>query len=512
MRNFLFKSAVLFLGVFFLSGCDERPQKHAESSLTVDASATPEFSQPRRQRLVRGVYSDLFLNPQQASNIDQVAFLRDLFEGLVIYDTKGNIVPAVAENWQTQDNKTWQFTLRETAKWSNGEPVTAQQFVASWQALAKSNSPLKNYLAYMNLLNAGKVLKQELPPEALGIVAENDRTLRLTLDKPTPYLPHMLAHSSLLPQYLQPHEGIVSNGAYQVSGQQGELIHLEQNPHYWAKEKVSFKNVDYQKITAKQEVSALDIVWQPQQYVEQTQYFPQLCTYFYAFNFNMPQLAQSSVRKALAMLTSPRRLLPENPSRLYLTDNFLPLSMQTAESHWEQTPVEQLLSQGQISEKAPLKLTLSYDQSELQNQLVQGLIRMWSQSDMIRIIGEGMSKTQLLENIAKGNFHIARSGWCADYNEPSAFLSLFYSHSPDNKSSYRNEEVDRLFEQSLKVIPSAERTALYSRIEQILQEENVVLPLYQSRVPVYLHPTLNGYDSANPTEAIYSKDLFRRIE
>ena len=117
-----------------------------------------------------------------------------------------------------------------------------------------------------------------------------------------------------------------------------------------------------------------------------------------------------------------------------------------------------------------------------------------------------------MEKIAKGNFHIARSGWCADYNEPSAFLSLFYSHSPDNKSSYRNEEVDRLFEQSLKVIPSAERTALYSRIEQILQEENVVLPLYQSRVPVYLHPTLNGYDSANPTEVIYSKDLFRRIE
>ena len=186
--------------------------------------------------------------------------------------------------------------------------------------------------------------------------------------------------------------------------------------------------------------------------------------------------------------------------------------MQTAESHWEQTPVEQLLSQGQISEKAPLKLTLSYDQSELQHQLVQGLIRMWSQSDMIRIIGEGMSKSQLLENIAKGNFHIARSGWCADYNEPSAFLSLFYSHSPDNKSGYRNEEVDRLFEQSLKVIPSAERTALYHRIEQILQEENVVLPLYQSRVPVYLHPTLNGYDSDNPTEVIYSKDLFRRIE
>ena len=67
------------------------------------------------------------------------------------------------------------------------------------------------------------------------------------------------------------------------------------------------------------------------------------------------------------------------------------------------------------------------------------------------IIGEGMSKSQLLEKIAKGNFHIARSGWCADYNEPSAFLNLFYSHSPDNKSGYRNEEMDRFKKHALPV-------------------------------------------------------------
>ena len=98
--------------------------------------------------------------------------------------------------------------------------------------------------------------------------------------------------------------------------------------------------------------------------------------------------------------------------------------------------MEQLLSQSKISEKAPLKLTLSYDQTELQSKIAQSLIRMWSQSDMIRIIGEGMPRQKLLENIAKGDFQIARSGWCADYNDPAAFLSLFYSHSPDNKSGY----------------------------------------------------------------------------
>ena len=233
--------------------------------------------------LVRGVYSDLVLNPSQAVNAEQFAFLRDLFEGLVIYDPRGNVIPAVAESWQTSDNKTWKFSLRQDAKWSNGEPVTAQQFVASWQALVTSNSPLKHYLAYINLANAESVLKGKLPADKLGISAENDRTLRLTLDKATPYLPQMLAHISLLPQYLAPHKGIVTNGAYQVAGQENHFIHLEKNPHYWAQDKVSFKHVDYQKIVTQQDPIALDLVINPSK-TERAQYFPQLCTYFYAFS------------------------------------------------------------------------------------------------------------------------------------------------------------------------------------------------------------------------------------
>ena len=111
------------------------------------------------------------------------------------------------------------------------------------------------------------------------------------------------------------------------------------------------------------------------------------------------------------MMAPSRNMNHDGKNFIYLSDNFLPISLQTVESHWEQIPMEQLLSQSKISEKAPLKLTLSYDQTELQSQIAQSLIRMWSQSDMIRIIGEGMPKQKLLENIAKGDFQIARSGW-----------------------------------------------------------------------------------------------------
>ena len=508
------KSAVLFCCVFALSACDEKQKEVVVSSLpaqTVQPQSTslPTPSQNNRHLLIRGGYKDFVLNPAQAEDVTQVALLRDLFEGLVIYDLRGNVIPAVAESWQTKDNKTWTFRLRQDAKWSNGEPVTAQQFVASWQALATSTSPLKSYLVYMNLANADAVLKGELSADKLGIAAENDRTLLIRLDKVTPYLPQMLAHISLLTQYSSEQKEIITNGAYYVTGQENNVIHLEKNPHYWAQEKVSFQQVDYQKMTTQQVLGDLDVVINPTQ-TEQAQYFPQLCTYFYTFNMKHPKLAQSSVRKALSIMASSRHVNLSGKNFIYLSDNFLPISMQTIESHWEQTPMEQLLIQSDINEKSPLKVTLSYDQTEFQHQMAQSLMRMWVQSDMIRVSGEALPKQQLLEKMAKGDFQIARAGWCTDYHDPSAFLSLFYSHSPDNISGYHNEEVDRLFEQSLQRIPSSERTALYSRIEQILQQENVVLPLYQTTIPIYLHPTLNGYDLSNPTEVIYSKDLFRR--
>ncbi len=96
---------------------------------------------------------------------------------------KGRIVPGIAESWQTKDNKTWIFTLREGLRWSNGDPLVAQDVMLSWQALSQSNSPLRSYLAYLNLKNAKGVLEKNKPFKSLGIYAENDRTLRIELDK-----------------------------------------------------------------------------------------------------------------------------------------------------------------------------------------------------------------------------------------------------------------------------------------------------------------------------------------
>lgn len=512
MNNFLAlcqRSAVIFSIVFTVVACDKLDNLKPVSP-QVEAPKNPQL-ESNRVELKRGVYSDLTLQPWQAKNEEQTQLLRDLFEGLTAYDSQGNLIPAVAENWQTKDNKTWIFTLRENAKWSNGEAVTASDFVQSWQALSQSESSLKNYLAFMNLKNAKAVLEKTLTVESLGLFVENDRTLRIELDKASPYLPSMLAHVSLLPRYAKSTEMLISNGAYQLQSQAENQHILTANPYYWAKEKVIFQQVKYQKIAADTDLSDFDVVINPQKTVQNIQDYPQLCTYFYEFNLADPMLQKNTVRKAIASMVSTKNLVADI-THLHPSNTFLPKSMLgEQESVWEPVVAEQLLSQNQISETHPLKLRIRYDDSSLNQTIATRLNRQLSQSDLLRVENQGMSWQELQTARTKGDFQLIRSGWCADFNDPVAFLNLFYSKSPDNKNGYKNVEFDRLFEAAMTTISEKVRLENYAKLKEIVQQEHLVLPIFQYSTPVYLAPSIMGAQ-VNSVGTIYSKDLWRKVK
>lgn len=512
MNNFLTlcqRSVVIFSIIFTVVDCDKLdnpkpvlPQVEAPKNTQLE---------PNRVELKRGVYSDLTLQPWQAQSEEQTQLLRDLFEGLTAYDAQGNLVPAVAESWQTRDNKTWIFTLRENAKWSNGEAVTASDFVKSWQALSQSESPLKNYLAFMNLKNAKAVLKKTLSVESLGLFVENDRTLRIELDKASPYLPSMLAHVSLLPRYTKSTETLISNGAYQLQSQAENQHILTANPYYWAKEKVIFQKVKYQKIAADADLSDFDVVLNPKKADQNIQDYPQLCTYFYEFNFADSMLQKNTVRKAIVSMISTKNLVADI-AHLHPSNTFLPKSMLgEQESIWEPVVAEQLLSQNQISETHPLKLRIRYDDSSLNQTIATRLNRQLSQSDLLRVENQGMSWQELQTARTKGDFQLIRSGWCADFNDPVAFLNLFYSKSPDNKNGYKNAEFDRLFEAAITTTSEKGRLENYTKLKGIIQQEYLVLPIFQYSMPVYLAPSIMGAQ-VNSVGTIYSKDLWRKVK
>ena len=512
MNNFLTlcqRSAVIFSIIFTVVACDKLDNPKPVSP-QVEAPKNTQL-EPNRVELKRGVYSDLTLQPWQVQSEEQTQLLRDLFEGLTAYDAQGNLVPAVAENWQTKDNKTWIFTLRENVKWSNGEAVTASDFVQSWQALSQSESPLKNYLAFMNLKNAKAVLEKTLTVESLGLFVENDRTLRIELDKASPYLPSMLAHVSLLPRYIKSTKMLISNGAYQLQSQAENQHILTANPYYWAKEKVIFQQVKYQKIVADTDLSDFDIVLNPQKTVQNIQDYPQLCTYFYEFNLADPMLQKSAVRKAITSMVSTKNLVADI-AHLHPSNTFLPKSMLgEQESVWEPVVAEQLLSQNQISETHPLKLRIRYDDSSLNQTIAMRLNRQLSQSDLLRVENQGMSWQELQTARTKGDFQLIRSGWCADFNDPVAFLNLFYSKSPDNKNGYKNAEFDRLFEAAMTTTSEKVRLENYAKLKGIVQQEYLVLPIFQYSTPVYLAPSIMGAQ-VNSVGTIYSKDLWRKVK
>lgn len=150
--------------LFLTIACDQQKQNTTQTKPTSPAQSASTTT------LIRaGEFSQFQLDPHQVNDLQNTALLYDLYEGLISYDIHGNIVPAVAESWESKDQKLWLFHLRQNAKWSDGSSVTAEDFVQSWQHLLSSKAPLARYLGFIAIQNAEKILTDKLPATALGI-------------------------------------------------------------------------------------------------------------------------------------------------------------------------------------------------------------------------------------------------------------------------------------------------------------------------------------------------------
>lgn len=203
------------------------------------------------------------LDPHKVEGVPEGNIILNLLEGLVYTDVDGKITPGVAESW-TNDNYTkWVFILRDNARWSDGMPVTAQDFVYSWQRLAdpKTGSPYSSYLQSAYIENASAILKGDMPIESLGVKALDDRHLQVTLSHPVPYFLDMLNHTSMKPvnkkgiakygdKWTQP-KNFVGNGAYLLDKWVvNERIVLKRNPQYWDNKNSQIEQATFLAITS----------------------------------------------------------------------------------------------------------------------------------------------------------------------------------------------------------------------------------------------------------------------
>lgn len=500
-----------------------------------------------KQELVRGNAAEPgSLDPHIGETSSEHAIYNELFETLTSTDSYGNIIPGAANSWESQDSKTWIIHLRENAKWSNGEPVTADDYVYSWRRLADPAlaAPYASYLQYMNIENINEVLSGEKSPDNLGISAIDDTTLEIKLSAPLSYLPLMLNHLSLSPvnrktvekygiKWVEP-ENFVGNGPYTLKEHVvNEKVVVERNPHYWNNDKTVINQVTFLPINdaadlARYRAGEVDMTLNipldmfskmKSELPEELKVSPKLCTYYFVVNNQRPPFNDSRVRNALKLAIDrdviTEKILGQGQLPAYTQTHIGIDGGQFAQPEWfgwtqeeRNLKAKTLLAEAGFDENNPLNFTFTYNTNENHKKIAIAASQMWKKNLGIDVVLENQESKTFTDTLHLGNFEVARYAWCADYNEPSAFLNVFSADSSNNFSHYQNPIFDQIMTDSLTVQNENQRKDLYQKAETLLDEESANIPVYYYVISRMVKPYVGGYTGEDPLDNIHAKYLY----
>ncbi|EIU6828614.1 oligopeptide ABC transporter substrate-binding protein OppA [Vibrio parahaemolyticus] len=487
------------------------------------------------------------LDPAKAEGLPEMHVIRDLFEGLVIQDRDGNIIPGVAESWETKDNLTFVFHLRKDAKWSNGEPVTADDFVYSLRRAVdpKTASPNVWYLKLTKIKNIADVAEGKKPLDDLGIVAVDKYTLRFELDSQVPYFVAMTGHTSMMPVHQATVENrdkpwsdpdqFVSNGAFTLDKWVvNERIELVKNPNYWDSadtylNKVTYIPFENQNASINRyAVGEVDITSDvpthmaqklKQDYKRAYTVVPLLCTYYYAFNTTRPPFDDARVRQAVSysimrdVITNGVTQVGNLPAYTFAHQYTAGFDATPPEySNWSQQQrdekARELLKEAGYGDGKPLDFKLLYNTSESNKAIAVAISSMLKNNLGAKVELENQEWKSYLVARKQGDFDVMRASWCGDYNEASTFLSLLRSGSSGNFARYSSEAYDKAMNSALAATDEKARQGFYDQAEQLLAADMPIAPIYYYMQARLVRPTVGGFAKNNVEGRIYSKDLY----
>ncbi len=501
-----------------------------------------------KQELVRGNGTEPeSLDPQKVSGVPESNVIRDLLEGLVNQDSKGNLVPGAAKSWETEDYKTWTFHIRDDAKWSNGDPVTAEDFVYTWRRLAdpKTASPYASYIQMTTMANAEDIIAGKKAPETLGVEAVDSKTLKVTLDKPVSYFASMLVHTSMKPVNQKVVEkfgdewtkvgNYVSNDAFKLdTWVVNERIVLARNENYWDNKNTVINQVTFLPI--ENQVAAMnrflagefDMTYEmpnehfkrlQKEYPQDVKVTPYLCSYYYEFNMTRKPFDDANVRKALSYAIDrdvlAKFIVGKGETPAY---NFTPLATNGLDVEMPEyskldqkqrlAKAKELLKAAGYDQNNPLKFNLLYNTSENHKKIAVAISSMWKKGLGVTAVLENQEWKSYLDAKRQGNFDISRAGWCGDYNEASTFLAIMRSDHSQNYPKYSSAAYDKAIDDAVLAKTDAERAADYKDAEAKLAEDMPIMPIYHYVNARLVNPQLGGYPMENPEDNIYSKDMY----
>ncbi|HIP75902.1 MAG TPA: oligopeptide ABC transporter substrate-binding protein OppA, partial [Psychromonas hadalis] len=501
-----------------------------------------------KQELVRGNGTEVAsIDPHKTEGVPESNIIRDLVEGLVNQDADGNIIPGVATSWETTDNKTFTFHLNKDAKWSNGDPVTADDFVYSFQRVVDpaTASPYSWYMDMTTMVNAGDIISGKKDKSELGVKALDPQTLQVTLASEVPYFVLMTAHTTLKPvhkatvekfgdQWTKP-EHFVGNGAFVMSKWVvNERIEMVPNKFYWDNAhtvltKVTYLPIENQvaemnrflsgEIDLTNDVPAEHYKRLIKEHAESVQTKGSLCTYYYGFNTHKAPFDDVRVRKAISyaidrpILTDALLGQGQKPA-YFLTPEIVSHFSPELPAYGKMTQEErnakakELLAEAGYNAENPLKFSLLYNTSENHKKIAVAIGSMWKKTLGVEVTLENQEWKTYLQTKKQGEFQISRAGWCGDYNEASTFTTLMQSSNTTGGIHYKSAAYDKLVVDAQNAKTEEERTQLYYAQEALLAKDMPLAPIYQYVKTRLVNPHVGGYAKQNAEDKLYSKDMY----
>jgi oligopeptide transport system substrate-binding protein len=457
---------------------------------------------------------------QSQTSIDIEAFIvKDLYEGLTVYDANGKIVPGAAESWTVSDDGTvYTFKIRDNANWSDGSPVVAEDFIFS---MRRVEDP-KTAAGYANILypikNAEAINKGTVPVDQLGMKAINDKTLEVTLERPTPFFIELLSHQTALPinkasfekngvDFVKPGK-LVGNGAFKLTEHvPNDHLTVVKNENYWDAANVKLDKVifypqeDQAAAVRRYEAGELDLVYNfstdqidrlRKANAKQVHVTPAFATYYYPFDTRTEPFNDVRVRRALSMSVDREFLSHDifNDSKMPIY-SLVPPGLENygepskadfasmSQLDREDKAVELMKEAGYGEGGKPLNIEIRYNTNPNHQKAATAVADMWKKTFGANVTLMNLDISAHYAYLQEGGkFNVARAGWTADYADAENFLNLNVSSNKTfNYGHYENPEFDALMKKSYEERDPAARSKILHEAEALLMRDQPIAPL-----------------------------------
>lgn len=470
------------------------------------------------------------IDPAVASDQVSMRISNALFEGLCRVTQDGKPEPGMAERWDVSpDLKTYTFHLRAGITWSNGDPVTAHDFVRSWQRVLEPETG-SDYSTLMQIIEGAQAYADGKNKDfnQVGVHALDDRTLQVKLANPTPYFIDLSSFVTFSPVHLPTLKkhgtawikpgNLVGNGPYELDEWRlDDRIRLRKNPRYWDAANVKMRTVEVKPVqdantalnyfTTGQCDLLMDKGMVPPsltQKLKQQSYFhtgPFLGSWFIRINVTKPPFTDARVRQAFALALDKRRITekitqlgepeaqgitPPGAGKGYQPPQGLDLNVQRAR--------ELMAQAGFPGGKGFPRVEYLYIPLGIERNIAIELQAMWQEALGVTVNLTKQEQKVWLDSMRKLNYHMCRSSWVGDYNDPSTFLDLFTTGNGQNRTGWGSPAYDGFISAAAREPDISRRNGLFQQAEKLLvSDQAALIPVYHYvGVQFYHADRLNG--------------------